>query len=177
MADDEKVTISPTAITPGPRRATQASTRLLHEWAVMQPWDQQPFYELRLGQTKQHTNGLALTPELEEMLRNSNWYADLVGPSQGVLLVIEAKIVASPAAIGQLEHYVQLVWSTPKLREFLNRPIVPVLLCAVDDSMIHQSAMNKGIRIEVFSPPWIQEYLKTKHFRRRFSNPSGESET
>lgn len=172
MSDDQGATINPTPIPPGPRRNVQASTRLLHEWAVMQAWDEQPTYELRLGPTVMSTNGLALTPQLEAMLRNANWYADLVGPSQGVLLVVEAKVVSNPGAIGQLQHYVDLVPSTPKLARFLNRPIVPVLLVAVDDSVIHQTAINKGIRVEVFSPPWIQEYLQAKHFRRRFSSSS-----
>lgn len=167
MADLPNATITPTAIPPGPRRNTQASTRLLHEWAQMQPWDAQPTYELRLGPTVTTTDGAPLTPQLEAMLRNRNWYADLVGSLSGELTVVEAKVVADFASIGQLEGYLTLVPSTPALRPFLNKPIRAVLLVAAADSAVTQQAINKGIRVEVFTPQWVQEYLTQKHFRRR----------
>lgn len=167
MADDAPPTITPTAISPGPRRTTLNSTRLLHEWAVMQPWEEQPCYELRLGPTIGATNGLALTPETEAMVRTRNWYADLVGPLPGALAVVEAKMVIDNAAVGQLEGYVKLISSTPKLKNWLNRPIRPILLAAVDDSMVRQHAQQKGILVEIFSPPWTQAYLTQKYFRRR----------
>lgn len=167
MSDDGTPQITPSAIPPGPRRATMASTRLLHEWALTQPWDAQPVYELRLGPTQQSVNGAPLTPAIEAMLRNANWYADLVGTQQGELWVVEAKVVANFAAIGQLEGYVSLVPSTPSLHQFLNKPVRPVLLVGVSDSVVAQLAQNKGIRLIVFSPDWINEYLTAKHFRRR----------
>ena len=170
MANDENLTITPQPIPDGTRRNTQASTRLLHEWAQMQPWESPPSYELRLGPTTQSVSGVQLTPAIEAMLRRANWYADLIGLVPHELLVVEAKVVANPAAIGQLEFYRTLISSTPALRSYLDRLIVPVLLVAVDDDAIHQWALSKGIRVAVYSPTWIENYLIQKHFRRRQLN-------
>ncbi len=170
MANDPNLTITPQPIPDGTRRNTQASTRLLHEWAQMQPWESPPSYELRLGPTTQSVAGVQLSPAIEAMLRRSNWYADLVGLVPHELLVIEAKVVANPAAIGQLEFYVTLISSTPALRNYLDRLIVPVLLVAVDDDAIHQWALSKGIRVATYAPSWIEDYLTQKHFRRRKIN-------
>ncbi len=173
MADDQTPTITPTAIPPGPRRSTYNSTRLLHEWAQSQPWESMPTYELRLGPTVGSTNGLVLSPDLEAMVRTRNWYADLVGPLPGSLAVVEAKMMIDFASLGQLEGYVKLVPSTPSLRPWLNRPIRPIIVCAVDDATVRQVAINKGITVEVFSPAWVADYLRQKQFRRRFSTPEG----
>jgi hypothetical protein len=168
MADEQSSQITPTPIPPGPRKNVQASTMLLHEWAQMQVWDSPPVYELRLGPTVMSTNGLPLTPKLENMLRVANRYADLVGPSQGRLLVVEAKVVADTAALGQLEGYRSLVPTTPALQQYRSLPIVAVLLCAVRDSLVDQMAQQKAIAVDVYSPAWIQEYLTAKYYKRRF---------
>lgn len=177
MSEDSTPQITPTPIAPGTRRATLASTRLLHEWSATQPWDAQPIYELRLGPTVQSVNGAPITPAIEAMLRNANYYADLVGTQQGELWVVEAKVVASFGSLGQLEGYVSLVPSTPSLHQFLNKPVRPVLLAGVSDSGVAQLALNKGIRLMIYSPNWINEYLTAKHFRRRsFARVESEGE-
>lgn len=172
MADDQSAQITPTPIPPGPRRNVQASTRLLHEWAAMQPWDSPPVYELRLGPTVMTTNGLELTPKLEAMIRVRNRYADLVGVSGGTLLIIEAKVVIDDASLGQIEGYLALVSSTPALKKYLTLPMCGVLLAALDDSLVRQRALQKGIRVEIYSPSWVQDYLTAKYYRRRFSTTS-----
>jgi len=166
----DEITITPTPIPPGRRRAIQASTTLLHEWAATQPWVAGPWYELRLGPTRMFSPYAQLTPQIEAMLRRSNWYADLVGVTATEVQVIEAKVVITPAAIGQLEHYVALVPGTEALRPYASRHVVPVLLVGVDDDVIHQMAVNKGIRVIVSSPSWLQEYLLSRYFRRRQLN-------
>lgn len=170
MGNGEIPQFEPQSIPAGSRRATQASTLLLHEWAKMQPWDLPPIYELRLGPTTQNVPGIQLTPAIEAMLRRANWYADLVGMVGHELWVVEAKVVATPAAVGQLEFYRTLITSTPELGQWRDRLIVPILLVAVDDDAVHQFALGKGIRVEQFAPAWVENYLVQKHFRRRQIN-------
>jgi len=160
-------TFMPGGIPDGARRRTQASTRLLHEWSVIQPWQYPPIYELRLGPTPLSANADNITPNVEAMLRVFNRYADMVGITPREIQVIEAKVVAEPGAISQLQHYVDLVHYTPLLQQYAGRVVQPVLLFAVDDPIVHQKANAVGIRVEIFTPDWVQTYLNTKYFRRQ----------
>jgi hypothetical protein len=157
---------NPGGIPDGPRRRTQASTRLLHEWSVLQPWDVPPIYELRLGPTPLSVNAPVLTPAVEAMLRVFNRYADMIGITPREIQVIECKMVADPGAISQLQHYVDLVHTTPLMQQYAPRMVQGVLLFAVNDPIVAQRANAVGFRVEIYSPPWTQDYLNLKYFRR-----------
>lgn len=164
---DLPAAITPGGIPDGPRRRTQASTRLLHEWSGFQPWIVPPTYELRLGPTPLTTPGVVLTPALEAQLRVSNSYADLIGITETEIQVVEAKVVATSGAISQLEEYLTYLPLTPILREYAGRSIVGVLLWAVDKAVPHQMANARGLRVIIYTPSWIQDYLNQKWFRPR----------
>lgn len=166
-------TFNPGGIPDGPRRRTLASTRLLHEWASLQAWEVPPIYELRLGPTPLTTYVQHVTPEIDAMLRRWNRYADLIGIRPDEIDVVEAKMVAEPGAISQLEYYYNLVRATPLLDQYPGRVIQGVLLWAVDDPVIHQMATARGIRVVTYSPAWAGEYLAALQARRRKPNPSG----
>lgn len=128
----------------------------------MQPWEAGPWYELRLGPTPQIPNGQYVDPKYLPALRAFNRYADLVGISRGEIQVVEAKMMADPGAISQLQHYVDLVRTTPLIRTYPNQIVTPILLWAIDDPIISQRAQAAGIRVEIFTPPWVNEWLKRK---------------
>jgi hypothetical protein len=160
-------TITPGGVPDSPRRRIQASTKLLHEWSVMQPWQVPPMYELRLGPTPLSANAPVLTPQVEAMLRLFNRYADMVGIMPDEIQVIEAKMVAEPGAISQLQHYVDLVHTTPIVQQYAPRRVQGVLLFAVNDPIVAQRANAAGLRVVIFTPAWTQEYLNLKYFRRQ----------
>jgi hypothetical protein len=159
-------TFNPGGVPDGPRRRTQASTRLLHEWSEMQPWEFPPIYELRLGPTPLSANAPVLTPAIDAMLRVFNRYADMVGITPTEIQVIESKMVAEPGAVSQLQHYLDLVHTTPLVRQYSGRSVVGVLLFAVNDPIVAQRANSVGIRVTIFTPAWTQDYLNLKYFRR-----------
>ena len=132
----------------------------------MQPWDVPPVYELRLGPTPLVANSPTITPAIEGMLRRSNRYADMVGITPTEIQVIEAKVVADPGAISQLQHYVDLVYTTPMLQQYPGRRIQGVLLFAVNDAIVAQRAVAAGLRVIIFTPAWVLDYLNLKYFRR-----------
>lgn len=165
MADDAVAEIKPSPIPDGPRRRVQASTKLLHEWAEQQHWDGTPIYEARLGPTPLLAGSAEVTPEIAAMLRRANRYADLVGALNGELLVVEAKVILSPDAIGQLLAYLPLVESSPVRDKWPSMPIRGVILCAVDDPHVSNLALTHGIRVIVYQPPWIADYLASKYAR------------
>jgi len=139
----------------------------------MQPWDVPPIYELRLGPTPLSVNASVLTPAVEAMLRVFNRYADMIGITPTEIQVIEAKMVADPGAVSQLQHYVDLVHTTPLVRQYAPRSVQGVLLFAVNDPIVAQRANAAGLRVEIFTPAWTQEYLNLKYFRRQRIIPSG----
>lgn len=160
-------TITPGGVPDGSRRNKQASTKLLHEWALMQPWDVEPVYELRLGPTPLSANVDVLTPQVEAMLRNFNRYADLIGVTPTEIQVVEAKMLFDPGAISQLQHYIDLVHYTPALRTYPGRVIQGVILVAFDDPILHQKAAAQGLRVIVYSPAWASDWLTKRYSPRQ----------
>ena len=139
----------------------------------MQPWDVPPMYELRLGPTPLSANAPTITPQIEAMLRVFNRYADMVGITPTEIQAIESKVVADPGAISQLQHYIDLLHTTPLVAKYAPRSVVGVLLFAVNDPIVAQRAAASGIRVVIFTPDWVQEYLNTKYFRRQRVIPQG----
>ena len=155
--------IVPSPISPGARLSRFASTRLLHEWASMQQWDAGPWYELRLGPTPQVTGGGYVAPNYARMLSVFNRYADLVGIARGEILVVEAKMQFDPGAISQVQHYVDLVLQTELVKQYAARVVSPVILVAIDDPIVHQRATAAGIRVELYTPPWVNDWLARRY--------------
>jgi hypothetical protein len=166
MADT--LTITPTAIPHGARRRVPASTRMLHEWATLTHGNDQIFYELKLGPTVQHVIGKLDDPKLVNMLRVTNWYADATIVTPDEILIVEAAVAPNPGKISQLEHYRDLVLETPLLKDYPNRSIAMVLLFGFGDSAIVPRAQLRGIRVEIYTPSWLHEYLITRNFHKRY---------
>ena len=162
----DTLTITPGGVPDGKRRRTPASTRLLHEWSIMQPWIVPPTYELRLGPTPLLAGAPVIDPKIVAMLRVFNRYADLVGILPTEIAVVEAKMVADMGALSQLEHYVELVYAMGLPSNWPGKIVQGVLLWAVVVAIIRQWAARYGFRVEVFTPPWTQEYLGTRFYHR-----------
>jgi hypothetical protein len=107
------------------------------------------------------------TPQIEAMLRVSNWFADMVGVTPAAIKVIEAKLDPDPGAVGQALFYSRLVMSTPALRAYVTRPIQPVVLFAADDPDVRRMANSLGVAVEVYTPAWYADYLIQRRYRRR----------
>jgi hypothetical protein len=155
----------------GPTGRIPWSSRLIQEWAGIKYSHATVLYELRLGPTEKHLVNVQVTPALEAMLRLSNWYADgvILAPEEN--LIIEAKMDPNPSAVGQVLFYQRLVYATPALGAYNSRPYYPVVLFAEDDSEITPWARGLGVRVEVYTPSWIGQYLQAVQFRNRTTVP------
>jgi hypothetical protein len=140
---------------------------MLREWVSLHGWQQQAIYELRLGPTPQTLIGVTVSPQLEAMLRVALWYADLVVPTPTELLVVEAKVQPKPGAVGEALWYSRLVPTTPELAAYAHLPVVPVVLFGESNEILNAWARTLGVRVELYTPPWIAEYLSTRQFRNR----------
>jgi hypothetical protein len=154
----------------GKRTRTPASTRMLQEWVGLRYPGAQVWYELRLGPTSRDLIGVTVSPNLEAMLRVANWYADAVIYDGNELVLVEAKIEPNPSALGQVLWYYQLIRTTPVLSTYATAPVVPVVLFGEDDATLNAWVRSMGIRVELYTPPWIAEYLVNRQFRNRRTN-------
>ena len=144
---------------------------LLREWADLRYPGVPLIEQMRLGPTESTLNGVTVSPAMSRMLSVYNWYADGVLVLDDQVLCIEAKLRASPSACSQVEFYLAQMIRTAELQPYMNRPFVPVVLWAVDDPAVSNFARARGIRVEVYTPPWIEEYLNSVLFRNRATSP------
>ena len=167
------IEVRPPVATPTKTGRRPWSTMLLREWASNKYPGIYLAEQLRLGPTPVTLLNVTVTPALEAMLRVENWYADglLITPIE--VLLIEAKIAPTPGAISQVLFYQRLAMRTPELAGTLHLPFTPVVLFAEDDAEVTAFARHLGVRVEIFTPSWIGDYLTLVQFRRRLTASPG----
>ena len=169
--DDSAPEITVTPIPDGPRRRIQASTQLLHDWITLAHPNAWVKYEMRLGPTPLSIPGYPVTPQTEAMLRRANMYADAVIIEPGAVTVVEAAVVGYPGKISQLRAYAALIMNTPELAPYIARQLIEMHLWAVDSEIAHQMAVAHGQQVTIYTPPWIENYLSEKYWRRGSALP------
>lgn len=150
------------------RPNNQVEMRLVGEW--LRERRAQYWYQMRvrLGRLSPELD----RPDLSEAERRlvhgafARW-ADALVELPDRTELIEAKIVAAPGAIAQLELYERLLPETPDLAHRRGLPITLVLLYAVEDPDVSALAREKGIMLEQYRPSWVDEHLGTLRARQR----------
>jgi hypothetical protein len=142
---------------------------LLDEWLSVRYPGVKSMGRLRLGPTSASVQGVTLTAEQSAMLSVLNWYADGIVLAPAEQLIIEAKVVAKPSAIGEVLFYRRLLAQTPELKQVAHLTFQPVVLFAEDDESVSDFARSFGVRVEIYTPPWIADYLSRVQFRGRQS--------
>lgn len=132
--------------------------------------------QFRLGPTTSHLVGVTVSPALEAALRVSNWFADGVLFAPTETLIIEAKVKPTPGAVSQVQFYADLLPRTPLMVNRLSLPIATQVLFAEDDPLVTSFAQRKGVRVAIYTPGWIADYLELVQFRFRAQRPSAASE-
>lgn len=123
---------------------------------------------MRLGALPAELAAQGYSEEEQRLLHNAyaRW-ADAIVELPDRTELVEAKIIAHPVAIGQLDLYAELLPLTPALSHRKHLPITKVLLYAVPDEMVLRQARRAGVMLEQYTAPWIDEYLSRQHARKR----------
>jgi hypothetical protein len=140
---------------------------LLDEWLSLRYPHVKSLGRLRLGPTRASVQNVTLTAEQVAMLSVLNWYADAIVLSPSEQLIIEAKVEAKPRAVGEVLFYQRLLQHTPELKALGQIVLQPVVLFAEDDESVADFARSLGVRVEIYTPPWIVTYLTRVQFRGR----------
>lgn len=140
---------------------------MLREWATRTYPNLPIFEQFRLGPTVSHLVGVTVTPALEAALRVNNWYADAVIFPGNETVIIEAKVKPTPSAVSQVQFYAGLLGRTPQMQNRLHLPVTQVVLFAENDPVVTAFAQTHGVRVAVYTPSWIADYLQLVQFRWR----------
>ncbi len=151
--------------------------RLVAEWAVRTF----PLAELKLrvdvGDLRTALQDTGLTAaELRRLGRSRRWVDAMIVEPAAVHLV-EAKISLVPGALEQLELYRRLFPKTPELAHLRDRRLELHVVYAVEDPVLVALARERGVRVHLFRPAWVDAYLaELEHRRRRPPQPHGLEE-
>jgi hypothetical protein len=94
-------------------------------------------------------------------------YPDAVVLDSHLVTIVEACLKPDPGKISLIELYRDLFPKTPEMEEFRLLPIDMLLVWAVPDEALATMARAHGIKVEVFQPQWVIDWLDTLAFRKR----------
>lgn len=117
-------------------------------------------FHVHLGSVPPRIAGRFASDQTKRLVGVFRRWADALIVMDDRLVLIEAKILPQPGVISQLLLYRDLLPKTPELSDVSQLPIEMLLLCAVEDRLISDMARNQGIRVVIFYPTWIDEYLQ-----------------
>ena len=150
-------------------------TRMLSEYVSAQYPGAEAFFRVRLGPLTTLADSRGLTDEERAMLGSFRRWADVVVVTPRELIVIEGKMRAKPDALGQLRLYRGLLLQTPELARFLDRPVALELVVAIEDPAVSRIAGEFGVRVRIYKPSWLAEWLAEVRPRERRSSQDLES--
>jgi len=130
---------------------------------------------IRLGRLPEPLGEVEWTPEERAMLTVRMRWADGVAIENGVIHVIEAKLLPGryPEGLAKLELYRHLIPDTETLAPYLPAQISLELWTPIKDELIQHLAEDKGIKNIVFEPAWFRTFL-TSWFPRMRRQPRTE---
>jgi hypothetical protein len=135
--------------------------KLVTEWLQLTYPNDAYQTRVRLGSLPLNMGALDTdTPEARLVHNAFARWADAVVFLPDRTLIVEAKLVAHPGALAQLELYQRLVPMSPYLNLRPDMPIESVLLYAKEDVIVSQLAREKGITLVQYDPPWVDEALQ-----------------
>ncbi len=137
--------------------------RLVSEYLARFHPDHESRTHVHLWSTPPRLKGQYATDKEERLVGVFRRWADAIVFLPDRLILIEGKILPQPGVISQLSLYEDLIPKTPELAEHREKPIVKMLVCAIEDKLISALARREGVQVRIFHPAWINEYMKIVH--------------
>ena len=148
---------------PGKRDWQPREQRLVAEFIARFYSDYDSKTHVHLGSTPPRLRGKFISDEAARLVGVFRRWADALVFLPDRIVLIEGKILPRPGVISQLNLYEELLPKTPELAEHIGKPIEKVLVAAINDPVVTELARREGIRVQIFRPAWIDEYLKILH--------------
>jgi len=142
-------------------------SRLLSEWLAVRFPDAHVIQHVRVGTYRPAIDITGLTPEEIRALSVWRRWVDAVVLQDHLVTLIEASVIPDVGHVAELELYLELWPMTPEYAEWRDVPTEGLLLYAVDDPVVRELAARRTIGVEVYHPPWVDEYLRRLPPRKR----------
>mgnify|MGYP001587659990 FL=1 len=151
------------------RRTIMGEMQMVTEYVMRAYPGATVFFRLRLGTLAPLTQEI-LTPEEARAATTpfASW-ADAVVATDRELIIIEGKMRSHVVAIAQLQLYAGKARETPDLRPYARLPIALEMVVSIEDPAITAMARQQGIRVAVYRPAWLPEWIAAR--RRRETRP------
>ena len=148
----------------GTRDNKQLETQLLAEWWATLPRAWPNKTNVNVGAITLTYQGQALTPARQRAFGVWNDRADMRIFTGSEVWIVEAKLINTGGAYGQVLDYVDEYPLSEDYRPYFGMPIVPVVVCAFQRSRTAQLFSRLGVRTILFTPSWAGDSLENKVF-------------
>ena len=90
-----------------------------------------------------------------------NWrrYPDAILFTPSTVTIVEASVKPDPGKISLLDLYARLFPLTPEFAGWTAVPIEKLLVFGLPDPVLEQVAREHGVRVEIFQPQWVRDYI------------------
>ncbi len=140
--------------------------RLVMEWAGGRFPKARQIFRYRINQPPPYVPPGWTEEQAVRLYKPTGFMVDAVVEHPNITWVVEAKTDNESQAIGQLLFYVYLIKKHASMQEFDTRNVAPLILLARDNPQIEEFARSVGVVVEVYSPPWIRDFLKNGYVSR-----------
>jgi hypothetical protein len=142
----------------------QRETQLLAEWWATLPRGWKNKTHVNVGASQLFYQGQPLSAARQRAFGVWNDWADMRIFTGVEVWLVEAKIVNTGSAYGQLMDYRDEYPASDDYQQFAGAPIVPIVVCAYERRRTAGLFERMGIRTIVFTPSWAADTLVNKVF-------------
>jgi len=141
----------------------QRERRLISEWALARYPRDRRILGCPIGEVRTELVSRVGQARAVRLSRPWRLEVDAVIPTADRLVVAEAKIFRPRDGIGDLLVYRAQVWKTPELQQYRDLDLDLVLVSPWESDFILELCRDGGIRLEVYGPPWVADYIEEHH--------------
>lgn len=153
------------ATTSAKREYHPVEKRLVSEY-VRQRWPGALVWERpRLGPYKPPAFGTEERAVAEMWGQVTRRYPDAIVGEDHTLWIIEGKVIGDAAAVGQLEHYKELLKDTEEFKLYRTDEIKLLLVCYQITDELRKWIEERGIEVDTYSADWLERYLLKRQYR------------
>jgi hypothetical protein len=142
----------------------QRETQLLMEWLLSLGKTMQWKTHVNVGAEILQYNGKPLTPAQQKAFGVWNSWADARLFSGTEVLLVEAKIVATGTAYGEIIDYLDQYPTSTDYKAYSQYPVRGVVLAAYVKDRTRMLFGKHGIQTIIFTPTWASSTLANKVF-------------
>lgn len=148
----------------GTKSNAQGETQLLAEWITQNAKGAAAKTHIAVGKQTLIYRDMVLTPAQRNAFEVWSDWADARIAWGTELWLIEAKIVGTAGAYGQILDYTRQYPQSADYQSYLGQRIVPVVICAFERPETARYFETFGVRTIVFTPAWSAKSLGVKIF-------------